>query len=449
VRPHLVLASASPARLETLRNAGIEPEVVVSGIDEDGVEGTTPEQTALLLAALKARAVASRVAEGLVVGCDSLLEPDGKTYGKPRSADEATARWRCMRGRSGVLHTGHCVVDVATGRCADGVASTVVCFADVTDEEIAAYVATRRAAAGGGCVHARRAGRTVRGAHRRRPPQRGRGVAAAAAAAARRAGRALAGPVDRSPPGAQLTIGSASATGLDCPQPFGLNARFGGIAQLCVGFAVILAHGVAGCGLGSAALGPLGAGSGGFWRAGRHPGFTADAAKSAADPAGRKATPQRDPRDRGRPRAGPPTPVATGVGTQRRTHQTRRHRPEQQAGPIHLADAGIPRHDTTVSLPVAKSGSDLTEREWSLCDRYSSGTRRRLSRRGWSSNQAQSPRSCTSCTFPCVKERFGWPSATSEYVRVERSQRVFDLHPARQASSCPNVPDGPSCGWSG
>ena len=139
--PRLVLASASPARLRTLRSAGVDPEVVVSGVDEEAFDAGSPGELAVLLAGAKARAVAARLGYGLVLGCDSVLELDGVAYGKPASAAEATARWRAMRGRSGVLHTGHCVLDVGGGG-AEGLASTVVHFAEVTDEEIAAYVGT-------------------------------------------------------------------------------------------------------------------------------------------------------------------------------------------------------------------------------------------------------------------------------------------------------------------
>jgi septum formation protein len=138
----LVLASASPARLKTLRAAGIEPEVLVSGVDEEAVTAASPAELAGTLADLKARAVAVRRDSGLVVGCDSVLELDGEAYGKPADAAEAERRWRGMRGRSGVLHTGHCVVDAASGARAHAVASTTVHFADVSDEEIRAYVAT-------------------------------------------------------------------------------------------------------------------------------------------------------------------------------------------------------------------------------------------------------------------------------------------------------------------
>jgi septum formation protein len=141
----LVLASASPARLATLRSAGVEPLVIVSGIDESQVEGLPPAELALQLAELKCEAVAGRegVPDGaLVLGCDSVLELDGLALGKPDDADDATSRWRRMRGRSGVLHTGHSLRDTASGRVAAATASTTVHFAEVTDDEIAAYVGT-------------------------------------------------------------------------------------------------------------------------------------------------------------------------------------------------------------------------------------------------------------------------------------------------------------------
>ena len=141
----LVLASQSPARLETLRRAGIEPVVVVSGVDEDQLGDLPPAELALQLAELKCAAVAGREhlpTDALVLGCDSVLELDGQALGKPADDEEAAARWRAMRGRSGVLHTGHSLRDVPSGRVASAVASTTVHFADVTDAEIAAYVAT-------------------------------------------------------------------------------------------------------------------------------------------------------------------------------------------------------------------------------------------------------------------------------------------------------------------
>ncbi|EFQ83777.1 septum formation protein Maf [Aeromicrobium marinum DSM 15272] len=136
----VVLASASPARLATLRAAGIEPEVIVSGVDESRVQSRDPANLAAALAQLKCRAVAVSRPDDLVVGCDSVLAFEGEILGKPASAAEAVSRWRRMRGRSGVLHSGHCV-RLGTEELVDS-ASTVVHFADVTDAEIEAYVAT-------------------------------------------------------------------------------------------------------------------------------------------------------------------------------------------------------------------------------------------------------------------------------------------------------------------
>lgn len=139
----LVLASQSPARLALLRQAGLAPEVVVSGVDEDALTAPTPGELARILAEAKAAAVAARpeTAGALVVGCDSVLELDGRALGKPADAEDATARWKSMRGRSGVLRTGHCVIDTAAGgRQVSATASTTVRFGDPTDDEIAAYV---------------------------------------------------------------------------------------------------------------------------------------------------------------------------------------------------------------------------------------------------------------------------------------------------------------------
>lgn len=169
----LLLASASPARLQTLTAAGIDPLVRVSGVDEDAVLAAArerfgdlePVDAVLVLAQAKAEDVARSLAdeaddadaddappaELLVLGCDSMLELDGEVLGKPRDADDARLRWRAMRGRSGVLHTGHWLVDERTSAAEGGsgtggtlgaVSSTVVHFADLSDAEIDAYVAT-------------------------------------------------------------------------------------------------------------------------------------------------------------------------------------------------------------------------------------------------------------------------------------------------------------------
>ncbi|GAA1071473.1 MULTISPECIES: nucleoside triphosphate pyrophosphatase [Kitasatospora] len=139
----LVLASASPARLGLLRQAGLDPQVRVSGVDEDALTAATPAELALVLAEAKAKTVAAGLSDGeLVIGCDSVLELDGQALGKPADAAEALERWRSMRGRSGVLQTGHCVVDTATGRQSSATASTTVRFGTPDDEEVAAYIAS-------------------------------------------------------------------------------------------------------------------------------------------------------------------------------------------------------------------------------------------------------------------------------------------------------------------
>ncbi|MBD7949124.1 MULTISPECIES: Maf family protein [Oerskovia] len=170
----LLLASQSPARLATLRSAGVSPEVRVSGLDEDAVleaaaarfGALDPADAVLVLAQAKAEEVAqvlSREAHErddvsdvvgpdevapVVVGCDSMLEFAGAVHGKPRDAAEATERWRAMRGRTGVLHTGHWIVDLrdpqdgGSGATLGATSSTTIHFADVSDAEIAAYVAT-------------------------------------------------------------------------------------------------------------------------------------------------------------------------------------------------------------------------------------------------------------------------------------------------------------------
>jgi septum formation protein len=153
--PALVLASASPARRATLAGAGVDPVVVVSDVDEDAVVArygvSDAEDVALVLAKAKAEDVATRLDEAdlphgaLVLGCDSVLELDGEVHGKPAGADEARARWKRMRGGRGVLHTGHWVVDArepGSGGTLGAVASTIVHFADLADDEIDAYVAS-------------------------------------------------------------------------------------------------------------------------------------------------------------------------------------------------------------------------------------------------------------------------------------------------------------------
>ncbi len=147
----LVLASASPARRATLVAAGVDPEVIVSSVDEAAVLAAAQEEpraatllppdVALLLARAKAEDVAARLPrEAVVLGCDSVFELDGAVYGKPSDAADAAARWRSMSGRTGLLHTGHWLLH--EGGEVGATASTYVRFASVTDDEVRAYVAT-------------------------------------------------------------------------------------------------------------------------------------------------------------------------------------------------------------------------------------------------------------------------------------------------------------------
>jgi septum formation protein len=153
----LCLASTSPARLALLRAAGIEPLVEHSHVDEEAAVAAASRDHALgasemvqLLARLKAEAVAERLsAEGpadrLILGGDSAFELDGRIYGKPHLAELATERWKAQRGRTGVLHSGHWLIDCRTepGVGFGAVAAAEVTFVDdMSDAEIDAYVAS-------------------------------------------------------------------------------------------------------------------------------------------------------------------------------------------------------------------------------------------------------------------------------------------------------------------
>ena len=138
----LILASASPARLAVLRGAGLDPKVIVSGVDETVFSAETTAELTAQLANAKAAAVANGRRDGLIIGCDSMLDLDGVAYGKPATPEEATARWHLMSGRTGTLYTGHCLIDTSTGKTASAVAGTTVRFGTPGEEEIAAYVAT-------------------------------------------------------------------------------------------------------------------------------------------------------------------------------------------------------------------------------------------------------------------------------------------------------------------
>lgn len=142
----LVLASTSPARKKLLEDAGIRFEIIAPGVDEDQLVAerspATAEELTGLLAEAKALAVADKFQDSLVLGCDSALEFEGQILGKPYVAEVAIERWRAMRGRSGFLHSGHHLIDTATGSGLSAVSKTEVRFANLSDEEIKNYVAT-------------------------------------------------------------------------------------------------------------------------------------------------------------------------------------------------------------------------------------------------------------------------------------------------------------------
>lgn len=145
-----VLASQSPARLMVLRNAGVEPVVQVSGVDEDAVIASLPadagpEHTVATLAEAKARTVAEGHTDAVIVGCDSMLFQGGQLVGKPGTVERARERWARMAGGTGVLLTGHAVLRVREGvveAVATGTEGTTIRFGVPSPAEIEAYVGT-------------------------------------------------------------------------------------------------------------------------------------------------------------------------------------------------------------------------------------------------------------------------------------------------------------------
>lgn len=138
----IILASKSPARLRLLQDAGIFPEVIVSGADETIDPLIDPDFATVELARRKASAVAGDISGPLVLGCDSMLYFGGRTHGKPGTASAARAAWLSRRGKSGVLWTGHVLIDSATGREVVEAVPTTVHFAAVSEAEINAYVSS-------------------------------------------------------------------------------------------------------------------------------------------------------------------------------------------------------------------------------------------------------------------------------------------------------------------
>jgi septum formation protein len=139
----LLLASTSPARKRLLTDAGIVFETRSPGVDEDALvdqqKPATIQDMTLLLARAKAEAVSF---DGLILGCDSALLFDGEILGKPHHPEVAIARWQKMRGKTGVLASGHWLIDGETGAATGKVTQTSVSFANLSDEQIHKYVAT-------------------------------------------------------------------------------------------------------------------------------------------------------------------------------------------------------------------------------------------------------------------------------------------------------------------
>jgi len=142
-----VLASTSPARKKLLSEAGIKFRDLAPGVDEDKMVEQLAPQTASelteLLARAKAEAIAASETNALVLGCDSALLFDGQILGKPLTAEVAIERWMLMRGKFGSLYSGHHLIDVASNQSVSLVTSTEVHFADLSDQQIETYVATK------------------------------------------------------------------------------------------------------------------------------------------------------------------------------------------------------------------------------------------------------------------------------------------------------------------
>lgn len=149
--PRFVLASASPARKRLLQTAGIPVFVQPSDYDESKIQESNPDRLVQQLAQGKAETVAPLLSDSLILGCDSVLALEGEIYGKPKDAAEAIERWQKMRGRVGQLYTGHCLIDQPQQKTLVRAQVTQVHFANVSDREIEAYVATGEPLQCAGC----------------------------------------------------------------------------------------------------------------------------------------------------------------------------------------------------------------------------------------------------------------------------------------------------------
>jgi septum formation protein len=149
--PTLVLASASPARRRLLQSAGIEPVVCPSDFDESQVSTSVASELVQTLALRKAETVANQFPDALILGCDSVLLVNGEIHGKPADAAQAIARWQKMRSQIGELYTGHALIDQQQDKTVVRCGITKVYFADASDRQIEAYVATGEPLKCAGC----------------------------------------------------------------------------------------------------------------------------------------------------------------------------------------------------------------------------------------------------------------------------------------------------------
>jgi len=143
--PKIILASASPARFKLLQNAGINPEVIVSGVNEESsdYQNLTPKELVIALAIVKAHTIRQKIDyPAVIIGCDSTFEFEGQSLGKATTVENAIERARKLRGKSGLLHTGHCIIDTDKEIEISDVVTTKVFFSDMSDAEIEGYVAT-------------------------------------------------------------------------------------------------------------------------------------------------------------------------------------------------------------------------------------------------------------------------------------------------------------------
>lgn len=145
INPIIVLASQSKSRRRLLESAGLSPKIIISNVDEetDFFNSMAPSDMVIALAITKAHTVREQIDfPAIIIGCDSTFEFEGKSLGKPGTPEIAIERAQRVRGNSGLLHTGHCIIDTFKDREISDRVTTRVNFADISDEEIIDYVAT-------------------------------------------------------------------------------------------------------------------------------------------------------------------------------------------------------------------------------------------------------------------------------------------------------------------